>query len=237
MTHLRYYFLTSLFFVFALTVIHHGTSRRLRFFDPDHGHCGNSKLAHQWAIHALYGARTSERDYYHRLTVSTSDELPRNKIALHKVLQPLAFFAKKTNRAIRINLSLLPGYISENLQPYSLVNAPVLHDHGVEVVEMAYWNRASQVQNIKGSMVTKLVALNETSLSALSQFQDEEGIHEFLFATNDLLNLPRDGLYHLIGKNLGYDFLMSSWNQSLSCGKTIMKKKNPIPLINDPLTP
>ena len=235
---LRFYFMISLLLVFAITVIHRGTSRRLRFFDPDHSHCGNSKVAHQWAIHALYGARTSERDYYTRLTISTSDELPRNKVALHKVLQPLAYLAKKTNRAIRINLSLLPGYISENLQPYSLVNAPALHNHGVDVVEMTYWNRASQLQNIKGSMVTKLVALNDTSLSALSEFQNDETIHEFLFSTQDLMDLPRDRLHLLlVGKNLEYDFLTSSWNQSFSCGQSKIKKKNPIPLLNDALTP
>jgi hypothetical protein len=237
MPHLRFYFLISLLFVFAVTVIQHGTSRRLRFFDPDHRQCGNSKVAHQWAIHALYGARTSERDYYTRLTISTSDELPRNKIALHNVLQPLAYIAKQTNRAIRINLSSLPGYISENLQPYSLVNAPVLHEHGIEVVEMAYWNRASQVQNIKGPLVTMLVTLNETSLSALSRFQDDEAIHEYLFSTQDLIDLPRDRLHFLAGKSLGYDFLKSSWNQSLSCGQSKIKKENPIPLMNNALTP
>jgi hypothetical protein len=237
MPQLRAYFFIALLLVCTIIVILHVTPRKLRFFDPDHRHCGNSRVAHQWAIHAVYGARSSERNYYNRLTVSTIEELPRNKFIVHKTLQTLAYIAQKTNRAIRINQSLLPGYNSENLQPYSLVNAPVLYDHGVDVVEMAYWNRASQVQNIRGSMVTKQVALCESPFSILSQFQNDDTVHEYLFSVKELIDLPQDRLLHLVGENLGYDFVKNSWKQSLSCGQGEMKENNPIPQINDPLTP
>ena len=238
MPNFRRLFFITLSVASATILILHVYPRNLRFFDPDHRHCGKSKEAHQWAIHAVYGARMSEHGYYDRLTVSTSNELPRDKVRLHKALQTLAHVAQKTNRAIRINQSLLPGYDSEYLQPYSLINAPVLHDYGVSVVEMGYWHRAAQAQKIKGEIVAKRVHLNQDPIGGLTQaVHDDESIHELVFDVDELESIPDEDLLPLVGDTLGFDFRNQKWKESLSCGHDEIIDKPPIPIRNDPLSP
>ena len=235
----RRLFFITLSLTLVVTVMLHVYPRNLRFFDPDHRHCGTSKEAHQWAIHAVYGARMSERGYYDRLTVSTSNELPRDKVQLHQVLQTLAHVAQRTKRAIRINQSVLPGYLSEHLQPYSLINAPALHEYGVDVVEMGYWNRAVQAQKIKGPVVAKRVQLQPDPIAVLTPLQQgtDESVHELVFSVDELLAIPPDELLPLVGESLGYDFRRQQWKQLLSCGHDEIMDKHPIPSRNDPLTP
>lgn len=241
MPNFRRLFFITLSLASITIVVLHIYPRNLRFFDPDHRHCGNSKEAHQWAIHALYGARRSERGYYDRLTVSTSNELPRNKVRLHKVLQTLAHVAQKTNRAIRINQSLLRGYDSEYLQPYSLINAPVLQDYGVNVVEMGYWNRAVQAQKIKGGILAKKINLRQDPIGVLKQLaqqhDDESSIHELVFDVDELVRIPDEGLLPLVGEALGYNFRTQTWKQKFACGRDDIIDKPPIPILNDPLSP
>jgi hypothetical protein len=237
MPNFRRLFYITLGLASVVIVILHSNPRKLRFFDPDHRHCGKSKEAHQWAIHAVYGARMSERNYYDRLTISTSDELPRDKAELHKLLQPLAHVAQKTGRAIRVNQSLMKGYDSEHKQPYSLINAPALHEYGVEVVELAYWGRATQTQKIKGPIVSKTVPLHDDPIGTLTQLQNDETVHELLFSVQDLLQIPEDELLPLVGEKLGFDFRKQQWAQRLACGHEEIVDKNPIPMLNDPLLP
>ncbi|KAI2489221.1 hypothetical protein MHU86_25370 [Fragilaria crotonensis] len=239
MPRFRRLFFITLSLTTVVIVMLHVYPRNLRFFDPDHRHCGKSQVAHQWAIHAVYGARMSERGYYDRFTVSTSDELPRDKVQLHQILQTLAHVAQKTNRAIRINQSLIPGYVSEYLQPYSLINAPALHEYGVDVVEMGYWNRAVQAQKIKGQVVAKKVHLQQDPIGVLKQLQHntDESVHELVFSVDELLSVPSDELLPLVGESLGYDFQNQQWKQLLACGHDEIIDKNPIPMRNDALSP
>mmetsp|Transcript_19178 Transcript_19178/g.31833 ORF Transcript_19178/g.31833 Transcript_19178/m.31833 type:complete len:243 (+) Transcript_19178:56-784(+) len=242
MPNFRRLFVITIALSVVVVVILHGNPRKLRFFDPDHRHCGNSKIAHQWAIHAVYGARVSETDYYNRLTVSTEDELPRDKAELHKLLQTLAHVAQKTGRAVRINQRRMPGYDSEYLQPYSLINAPALHEYGVEVVEMGYWNRAVSVtyQNLRigNRFVAKKIDLHDVDpISVLTQLQNDENVHEYLFSVNELLAIPQDALLSLTGEGLGFDVQKQVWKQTLACGHEEIVDKAPIPLLNDPLLP
>jgi hypothetical protein len=237
MINFRRPFFIALLLSLVIIVVVHTNPRRLRFFDPDHRHCGNSKEAHQWAIHAVYGARMAERGYYNRLTVSTSEELPRQKLKLHKVLQTLAHVAQKTGRAIRVNQSLIPGYVSEHMQPYSLVNAQMLHKYGIEVVEIGYWHRATQAQNVKGNIVAKHVNLQEDPIGVLTNLYQDEGVHELIFSVDELLNISDDDLLRLVGGGLGFDFHRQQWKQPLVCGHEEIKDKNPIPILNDPLLP
>jgi hypothetical protein len=148
----RLFVITLALSAVGVVIIQHANPRKLRLFDPDHRHCGKSPIAHQFAIHAVYGARMSESDYYTRLTVSTEGELPRNKAKIHTLFQTLvAHVAQKTGSVVRVNLGRLQGYDSEYLQPYSLINAPALHEYGVEVVEQGYWNRAITTQDLRKS--------------------------------------------------------------------------------------
>lgn len=237
MPNLRRLFIIILAVSTVVIAILHGNPRKLRFFDPDHRHCGSSKIAHQFAVHSVYGARQSETDYYNRLTVSTEEELPRNKKQLHKLLQTLAYVAQTTGRVIRVNQSRLQGYDSEYLQPYSLINAPALHEYGVEVVEKGYWNRATTHQDLRkdSSFVAKKIHLHQNPIAVLMQLENDENVHEYLFALNDLLTIPEEALLPLVGEGLGYDTKMQTWKQTLSCGHEEIVDKEPIPLRNDAL--
>jgi hypothetical protein len=181
----------------------------------------------------------SESDYYTRLTVSTEGELPRNKAKIHLLLQTLAHVAQKTGRAVRINLGRLQGYDSEYMQPYSLINAPALHEYGVEVVEQGYWNRAVTAQDLRktNGAVKKRISLEGNPINVLTQLQNDKSVHEYLFSIDELLSIPQDELLPLVGEGLGFDVQTQKWKQALACGHEEIVDKDPIPLLNDALLP
>lgn len=72
------------------------------------------------------------------------------------------------------------------MQPYSLVNAQVLHKYGIEVVEIGYWNCATQeAQNVKGNIVAKPVPVQEDPIVVLTNLHQGESVHESVFNISD----------------------------------------------------
>jgi len=212
-------------------------SRQLRFFDPDHRTCvslkdeqdfDRRKLQHHFATACMFGAK--EREYYLQATVTTDVELEPDKYNINKILQALSLVAKKTNRAIRINMKLQRGYNNEHRQPYSLVNVVVLDTYGVHVVEPGYWMRAKVAQKLMG--VRDLVIQELTWDEAI--VTNTTGADEIVIRVDELLALDSNMIGELVGPDGGYTD--GKWVQPFAC---MREHPHPIAIApkNDPLNP
>jgi hypothetical protein len=211
--------------------------RNLRFFDPDHRTCGSlieehafdpRKLQHHFATACMFGAK--EREYYLQTTVTTDVELePNDKHRMNQILQALSHVAKKTKRAIRINMKIQRGYNHEHIQPYSLVNVVALDKIGVNVVEPGYWRRAVVAQKIQG--VRDLTTATLTWDQALLDSSDAD---EIILSLKEILDLDNALVGTMVGPEGGYDH--GDWVQPFACMK---EHPNPVAIApqNDPLSP
>ena len=175
----------------------------------------------------MFGAK--EREYYLQTTVTTDVELQPDKHKMNQILQALSHVAKKTKRAIRINMKLQRGYNHEHIQPYSLVNVVALDKIGVNVVEPGYWRRAIVAQ--------KLMGVRELSTATLTWDQallDTSDLDEIVLSLEELLHLDNAMIGTLVGPEGGYDH--GDWVQPFACMK---EHPNPIAIApqNDPLSP
>jgi hypothetical protein len=187
--------------------------RQLRFFDPDHRTCGTDPLAHLFAVHFLYGAKSTEEDYYMRRTISTFEEIPEDKEKINHILQVLSCVSRLLNRPIRINKRVISGYNQEPRQAYALVHAANLKSVGVDIVESGYWIRAGVRQHtIK---TEHLIDLKEKALDVLSKLTDDEDKHEFVFEIEQLLAIDVHSLGNMIGVEGGYKD--GAWTTAFAC--------------------
>lgn len=230
----------------AMTVLswvsssNHSQSRQLRFLDPDHRTCGNDRLAHLFAVHYLYGAKSTEEGYYMRRTISTLQEIPEDKEKINHILRVLSYISRKLDRPIRVNKARISGYNSEHKQGYSLVHAANLKSVGVDVVELNYWTRAVVAQKtLKTARNVTLsensnVTLSENSLiNILSNLSDEEDIHELLFDIDQIAAIDSDAVGNLTGTEGGYQD--GAWMTHFACFGDHPNPKA-IPPANDPLS-
>jgi hypothetical protein len=188
-------------------------------------------LAHLFAVHYLYGAKSTEEGYYERRTISTIQELPEDKDQVSHILKVLSYIARKTHRPIRINKPIISGYNSEHKQAYSLVHASNLKAVGVDVVENGFWNRATQTQKV--NKMDHPIGLGPGALGVLQALGDDVDKHEFLFDINQLLRIDVHAIGRLAGADGGYKD--GAWTTEFACMDE-HPKPNAIPPANDPLS-
>merc|ERR1711982_57346 len=195
--------------------------------------CSETQEAHDYAVACMYGLL--DEKHYLKNTTSTDSVLSyADKASIDKVLQTLVHVARKTGRAIRIKMPILPGYNSEHKQPYSLVDAAYLSDFGVSLVEPQFWTKA---HGPRGHLpVFKHIELGEDPIGNLSKIDswENDDADELVFSLDELLNIDSAVLGKLVGEKGG--FINNKWARSFLCeGDPAPDAHKVIPQKNDPM--
>jgi hypothetical protein len=217
-------------------------SRQLRFFDSQHRNCGDGGAQHWFAVHCVYGAsKVHFPDYYtSKRTITTDSELDPTKTAeIEHVLRALSAVARKTRRAIRIRIPAFLSYwgdfyvddAQDHLQPYAIVNALVLEEVGVDVVEPRYWVKADGARRIAKQLEhqekTFKIGSGAAALHTLQSVAADlnEYADELIFSLDELLKLDSASIGAFAGEEGG--FVDGIWRKTFVCEELTEPEINP----------